>query len=281
MLTDLSTYKRTYSLYTTNSDQKLSLLIADQSQAFLDETGRTTFDLATYTETRDGLGNDTMQLSYFPVQSFTSLVKNGVTIPLSTGWNKWGYQWDSLGKVTLICDSFNCSNVTFNRKNVVATYTAGYPTLTVTNELQTVPNSLPPGPAGTITTWPPLYTIFVALPNWLSDGGVSYFGGAVLTPVTAPPTIGQYYVLGGGGYLFAAADGGKQVTMNYTASGYPVDLVGAVTRMVSLRYKQQDHEDLKQVKSGEQTTTFSKEAYPADVVRIIKKYKKFYFTPGF
>jgi hypothetical protein len=281
MLTDIATVMRALHLVTTNSVPVLSPLIPDQSQAFLDETGRTTFDLASYVETRDGLGNDTMQLQYFPVQSVASLVKNGVTIPLSTAWNMWGYQWDALGKITLICDSFNCGNITFNRKNVVITYTAGYPTITVSNELQTIVATNPQGPGGTVATWPPPYTIYVLQPNWLADGGVSYFGGAALTPVTGPPSVGQYYVLGSGGYLFAAADVGKQVTLNYTASGYPSDLVGAVTRMIALRYYQQGHEDKKQDKLGEGTTTYSKEAYPTDVVRIIKKFKKHFFLPGF
>jgi hypothetical protein len=281
MLTDLATVKRSLSLVTTNSDQKIGLLIPDQTQAFLDETGRTTFDLQEYTETRDGLGSDTMQLAYFPVQSIASLQKNGVAIPTSTGWNVWGYQFDETGKVTLICDSFNCAGVAFQRKNVIVTYSAGYPTITVSDELQTIPATLPPGPGGQIATWPPLYTIYVLQSNWLSDGGVSFFGGAALTPVSGPPSAGEYFVLGGGAYLFIAGDAGKQVTITYTAAGYPSDLVGAVTRMVALRYYQQGHEDLKQNKMGEGTTTYSKEAYPTDVVRVIKKYKKWFSTPGF
>jgi hypothetical protein len=280
-LTDLATVKRSLGLVTTNSDLKLGLLIPDQSQAFLDETGRTSFDVASYTEVRDGLGSDTMQLMYWPVQSVVSLQKDGCMIPLSTAWNQRGFQWDPTGKITLICDTFNCSGVTFNRKNVVVSYTAGYPTISVANELQTIPATLPPGPGGTIVTWPPLYTIYVLQPNWLSDGGVSYFGSTALTPVTGPPAVGQYYVLGGGGYLFNSGDAGKQVTLSYTASGYPSDLVGAVTRMVALRYYQQGHEDKKQDKLAEGTTTYSKEAYPTDVVRVIKKYKKWFALPGF
>jgi hypothetical protein len=281
MLTDLQTIKRLNGLVTTNSDQRLGLLIPDQTQAFLDETGRTTFDLNTYTEVRDGLGNDTMQLQYWPVQSVTSLTKNGIALPASTGWNVWGYQFDATGKITLICDSFNCSNVTFQRKNVTAVYVAGYPTITVTNELQTIPASIPPGPGGTIASWPPVNTIYVLQPNWQSDGGVSYFGAGPLTPVTGPPGAGQYYVLGGGGYLFNVGDAGKQVLLSYVAAGYPTDLVGAVSRMVMLRYYQQGHEDKKQDKVGDGTTTYSKEAYPTDVARIIKKYKKHWFLPGF
>lgn len=279
-LTDLATVKRYMGLFTIMSDAKLSSLVPDQSQLFLDETGRTTFDTATYTEVRDGLGQDIMQLMYWPVQSLTSLMKNGVTLPLSTGYNIWGYQWDVLGKITLICDSFNCAGVTIARKNVTVVYVAGYPTITVTGELQTIP----PAPTGQNATWPPANTIYVLQPNWQADGGVSYFDSTALAPVAGPPLVGQYYVLGGGGYLFNVGDQGRQVTLSYTAAGYPADIVGAVNRMVSLRYYQQGHEDMKQLRMGGPTggtTTYSKEAYPADVMRVMKKYKKAYFLPGF
>jgi hypothetical protein len=284
MLTDLATVKRSLSLFTTNSDQKLSLLIPDQTQQFLDETGRTTgFDLQTYTETRDGLGNDTMQLMNWPVQSITSLTKNGILVPPSTGWNVRGYQFDVLGKLTLICDTFSCNpGITFDRKNVIAVYIAGYPTITVANELQTIPATTPATPQNPAWSWPPAYTIFVQQPNWQSDVKVVFFvGGSQLTAVLGPPAAGQYFLLGNGGYLFNSADAGKQVLMTYVAAGYPADLVGAVTRMVALRYYQQGHEDKKQEKQGDGTTTFSKEAYPSDVLRVIKKYKKQFFLPGF
>jgi hypothetical protein len=282
-LTDLNTVKRYLSLGTTASDFKLGLLIPDQSQTFLDETGRTSFDLETYTEVRDGLGVDTMQLLNFPVQSLTSFTKNGVAVPLSTGYNVPGYQLDTpLGKITLICDTFSCGpGITFDRKNVTVVYIAGYPTITVTNELQTIPATAGAGNPNPNATWPAAYTICVQLPNWQSDGGVSYFGSTALTPVTGPPGVGQYYVVGGGTYLFNVADAGKQVTISYVAAGYPSDVVGAVTRMVALRYYQQGHEDKKQDKQGDGTTTYSKEAYPTDVLRVIKKYKRYFSLPGF
>jgi hypothetical protein len=283
MLTDLPTVKRYLSLATTASDLKLGLLIPDQTQQFLDETGRSSFDLQTYTEVRDGLGVDTMQLMNWPVQSITSLTKNGCAILPSPAWNARGYVLDTpLGKITLICDTFSCGPaISFDRKNVTVVYVAGYPTITVTNELQVIPATPPVTQQNPSATWPAALTIYVAQPNWQADGGVSYFGGAALTPVTGPPGIGQYYVMGSGGYLFNIGDVGKQVTISYVAAGYPSDVVGAVTRMVALRYYQQGHEDKKQDKQGDGTTTYSKEAYPADVMRVIKKYKRYFSLPGF
>lgn len=278
-LTDLATLKRYLSIATLNSDAKLANLIPDQSAAFLTETGRTSFDVTTYTEVRDGLGVDMMQLAYWPVLSVASLTKNGRVLPLSTGWNSWGYQFDALGKITLICDTFSCSpSISFNRKNVTVVYSAGYPTVTVSGELQTIP----PAPTTPGVSWPQAATIYVLQPNWRSDVGISFFGGAALTPASGPPAAGQYFVLGNGGYLFNAADIGKQVVLSYVAAGYPSDMVGAVNRMVALRYYQQGHEDKRQDRLGDGATiTYSKEDYPKDVWRIINNYKKFFFTPGF
>jgi hypothetical protein len=49
-----------------------------------------------------------------------------------------GYQWDALGKTTLICGSF-C----YGRKNVVGNYTAGYLPNNVVGELHAVPSVAP------------------------------------------------------------------------------------------------------------------------------------------
>jgi hypothetical protein len=144
-LTDLQTVKNYIGLSGTNSDAVLTNLIAGQSQAFLDETGRTTFDSETYTEVRDGKGSDIMQLQYFPVTGFTSLQIDSCMIPLSTAYNMRGYQWDALGKVTLICGEFGC-----RRKNVIPIYTAGYLDTNIVGELQTIPAT--PGPY-TVHIW--------------------------------------------------------------------------------------------------------------------------------
>lgn len=278
-LTDLATVKRYLSIYTTNSDAKLNGLIPDQSAAFLNETGRTTFDLSSFTEVRDGLGVDTMQLAYFPVVSVESLSISGRVLTASAGWSQRGFLFDALGKITLIGATFSCNpSISFDRKNVVVTYTAGYPNITIANELQTIPAA----PTSPQTNWPQALTIYAGQPNWRSNVSVTFFaGGATLTPVVGAPAAGQYFLLGNGAYLFNIADVGKQVFLSYVAAGYPADLVGAVNRMTALRYYQQGHEDLKQNKVAEGTTTYSKEAYPRDVMRVIQNYKKYFFAAGF
>lgn len=270
-LTDLAAFKRYINLNSVNSDLSLSGLIASESQKFLDETGRTTFDSATQTEVRDGMGSDIMQLSFFPVTGFTSLQIDGQMQPLSTAWNQRGYTWNALGKVSLRNGWF-CEG----RGNVTAIYTAGFLPISVTDELQTIPAA-----PGSPNTWPQAFTIYVLQPNWAANVGVKFFGGAALTPVNGPPATGQYYVMGGGAYLFAAADVGRQVQLSYTAAGYPSDLVGAVNDMVLLRYRQKDQKEVASMNIGGTTTVYNNADYPKDVWRVIKKYKRYFHVPGF
>ncbi|MGH3430897.1 MAG: hypothetical protein ACRDQZ_25565 [Mycobacteriales bacterium] len=271
-LTNLAALKRYINLKTVNSDLVLAGLIDSQSQAFLDETGRTTFDSQEQTEIRDGMGSDIMQLSFWPVTGFTSLQIDRRSIPLSTQPFQSGYVWNALGKVSLRCFEF-CGG----RQNVVAVYTAGYLPVDVFDELQTIP-AAPASP----DSWPQAYTIWVLRPNWQANVQVKFFsGGAILTPVNGLPASGEYYVLGDGGYLFAAADAGKQVLMSYSAAGYPADLVGAVNEMVLLRYRQKDQLEVASMSIAGTVTTYNNADYPKDVWRVIKKYKRYFSVPGF
>jgi hypothetical protein len=75
----------------------------------------------------------------------------------------------------------------------------------------------------------------------LTDGGVKYFSsGTALTKVLIAPTVGQYYLIAPGVYLFAAADAGQQVQISYTAAGTPADIVQATVEAVGLNFKRKD-----------------------------------------
>lgn len=96
----------------------------------------------------------------------------------------------------------------------------GYTTATlasinvVSSELQQVPDS--PGP----------YTISVNFAsNWISDGGVSYTGGATLTAVSGAPAMGQYHAAAGV-YTFNSGDHLAAVTVTYTRSAPGYNLTG-------------------------------------------------------
>lgn len=262
-LTDLATIKKYLNLTSTTSDAVLTSLVSSQSQAFYDLIGRTSLESQDYTEVRDGSGAAFMQLLNFPVSAVGSLQIDSTIVPASTGWNKRGYQFDSLGKLSLICGIF-C----VGRKNVVVVYTAGYAPIAVTNELQTIPAATP-------------YSLQAAQSNWRADVSVNFFvGGALLTPVLVAPGPGEYFVVNGN-YLFNAADAGKQVLLSYSRAGIPMDVVQAVNEMAALRYRQRDRLDTDSVTAGGTTTTYSKEDYPKDVWRVIEKYKRYFFAPGF
>jgi hypothetical protein len=262
-LTDLATVKKYLNLTSTTSDAVLASLASSQSQAFYDLIGRVSLESQAFTEVRDGRGASFMQLVNFPLTALDSLQIDSSVVPASTGWNKSGYQFDELGKVSLIGFTF-C----VGRRNVIAIGKAGYLPIAVTNELQTIPAATP-------------FTLQAAQSNWRSDVSVNFFiGGAALTPVLVAPGPGQYFVVNGN-YLFNTADAGKQVLLNYNRAGIPMDVVQAVNEMAALRYRQRDRLDTDSVTIGNTTTTYSKEDYPKDVWQVIKKYKRYFFAPGF
>ena len=262
-LTDLATVKKYLNLTSTTSDAILASLASSQSQAFYDLINRVSLEPAAYTEVRDGRGASFMQLINFPVTAVASLQIDSTIVPASTGWNKCGYQFDELGKLSLIGQNF-C----VGRKNDVVTYTAGYAPIAVTGELQTIPAATP-------------FTIQVSQSNWRTDVGVNFFaGGAPLAAVNVAPGPGEYFVQNGS-YLFNAGDAGKQVLISYMRAGIPMDIVQAVNEMAALRYRQRDRLDTDSTTIGNTTTTYSKEDYPKDVWRVIEKYRRLFFAPGF
>jgi hypothetical protein len=90
------------------------------------------------------------------------------------------------------------------------------------------------------------YSLTVSQLPWLSDSGVAYFSnGDPLTAVQTAPSAGQYCLLGGGSYLFASGDAGKQVLISYSASGTPPDIQEAMLRWVNLIYKRRGWEGIR------------------------------------
>lgn len=71
----------------------------------------------------------------------------------------------------------------------------------------------------------------------LSDQGVSYFEtGMPLEQVMVSPTVGQYFLVSPGNYLFSATDQGVEMLVNYTVAGTPADIILAIIQLVSLNY---------------------------------------------
>jgi hypothetical protein len=269
-LTDLNSVKNYLNLTTTSSDKVLASLIPSASEDFIRETAREPgFEIQEYTEVRDGNSSEFMQLLHWPVQAFLSLQVDARVINASAGWNARGYQFSILGKLSLLGYCF-----TPGRRNIVASYTAGYAPIAVQNELQTIPATAP-------------YVINVQQPNWRKDAGITYFvSGAALVPVNGSPGAAQYYIvpLGqtyAGQYQFNAADAGAQVLITYQYAGFPSDIPQAVNEMIGNSYRGRDHLDVDSTSIGQTTTKYMTQDYSKHVWRVIKKYKRNFSIPGF
>lgn len=225
-----------------------------------------------YSETYNGNGSDTQFVRNRPVVSVQSLAINGVSVQASTGFPNAGYLIsDKANSIVLVGGSGypypafgRCSRPVFARgtQNVAITYTAGFSTQSISNELQTIPASHGP------------YTVLTSL-AWLADGGVKYFSsGDPFTPVQVAPAQGQYY-LNGSTYLFNAADAGQQIQISYTAAGTPPDIELAVRRMIYLIYQRRSWEGLRSLAKPDlgQTTYSSWEIDPS-VKEVIDNYTR-------
>jgi hypothetical protein len=100
------------------------------------------------------------------------------------------------------------------------------------------------------------YVVTVNQLPWVSDEGVTYFSsGIALVPVAIAPSAGQYYPLGGGQYLFNAADSTREVQISYLTSGCPYDLRETMLRWVNLIYKRRGWEGLRSISQKDAGTT--------------------------
>jgi hypothetical protein len=166
----------------------------------------------------DGTGTQQLVLPDYPLLSLSSLVIYGVSIYIApqpndsiSAFPPFGYRfqpWDGLtpgmpSVIELVGTWFKSG-----RQNVVASYTAGYQ---VTNEAQTIPTT--PFQLAPLAPWG----------SWASDSGVTFAAtGAALTAISSGvPTTGQYLppapdlASPRANYLFAAADVGQAVLLNY------------------------------------------------------------------
>ena len=149
-------------------------------------------------------------------------------------------------------------------QNVAISYVAGFPTMQVVNELQTIPASAP-------------FTITAKQGPWVENTSVVFFvGGATLTPVVLSPAGGQYFLLGGGQYLFSAADAGKQVLLSYQLAGTPPDIQDKVRQQVAVNYKRKEWIDHQSISMGQNagSTTFRSWKIPPEVEECIQNYMR-------
>jgi len=257
-LISLSYCKSALSITATTGDTMLANLISAASRFFLSATNRRTIGLATFLETRDGDGSDSIILRYSPIYSLLSLKIDGIPIvPAALGVNTTpGYYLPDNGfSVRLIGPRFNCG-----RANVLINYIAGYGA-TQTDPL-TVPAS--PGP----------YTLTAAQGQFFySDLGVTLANGTPLTPTTGAPGPMQYAVSSVGVYTFNAAQAGVAVLISYNYSAIPFDIQDAIAQIVAFKKAKYPRIDQVSAHLGTETVTFSQADVPPMVRPIIATYK--------
>jgi hypothetical protein len=235
-----------------------------------------------YNENYDGPGGDRMFLRNTPILSVSVLTIGNMTIQQSQQFGQPGFVIDSSGKnLVLRGGGGGSQSFTTNffgggagalfahgKQNVNVQYVAGFPVLDVTNELQTIP----------VASGSPARSILTArqLP-WLAGVSVKNFGtGIPLTPVLVAPGAGQYFLLGGGQYLFNSADAGTDVLMAYSAAGTPPDVEFAARQMVSVNYKRKEWIDQvsRAMANGAGTVSYRNWELPPEIKSVMNTYRR-------
>ena len=274
-LTSLVAVKTWLGVTTTTDDVLLTRLLNQVSTATLSYLQRPNLARATYSELRNGVGNQRMTLRNWPVVSVSSLFVAGHSVPagllpatasaLTPGYTL--SQWDGTGsgnlqELTLVGYSFIRGN-----NNVQINYIAGYCVLA---QPATVPATGP-------------YNINITPPggSWSQDDGVAYANGTAFTSIrSGTPTAGQYLITpsealpGTVVYTFAAADEGQAITISYSYT--PSDLEEGVIEWIGerYRYKERIGQKTKSV-GGTETAGYNLAGVPDFIQGIFEPYKKF------
>lgn len=251
-------------------DQLLTRLIAQCSGSVRNYIERPILTRTTWSELRNGAGNQIMMLRNWPVLKINSLTIDGANVSAAVSTTGAGYTlqtWD--GSSAGIPQNLSLVGYCFTRaqNNVLINYDAGY---CVTDEAHTVPTN---------------YTIKLTptYGMWCEDDGITDAStGAALTAITSgTPTTGQYLITpdlnGGSGaatYLFAAADVGRAILVNY--SFVPAALEECVIELVAERYAYRQRIGQKSMSVGGQTTAaYNLDGFPDWIAKNLDQYKKF------
>jgi hypothetical protein len=229
----------------TADDQEIQDAITGFSQYLLNWSGLGSLNsVVTLDESYNGNGNNRLMLRSTPILSLISVTQYGVAIPISTGPQAWGaYIGQSKKNIAIRGGVGNFSTFPYPYQfspsrgpvfqrgtgNIQVQYTAGYPPIVITNEIDTIESN----------------TITLQVGAWVSDGGVLYYPSLnPLTQVGNNPQAGEYAVQNGL-YVFATADNGKQIAVTYTVNRPPYDLEYAVRCIVAINYKRKGWQDQK------------------------------------
>ena len=276
-ITTLASVKNYLGISNALSDSILSQLITAESSNFLFLTRWSTFYPTTVTRQLDGTNTDVLMLTDRPITAISLLQIGALTVPQSTGYPNNGFMFDTWGRVTLVngggygygyypnlSGGWGYSGVFPRaRKNITITYTYGFAAVAVTNEIQNIP-------ASTATVNP-------ANGPFFSDQGVTYVvGGGTLTYITGVPVHGQYTRNSNGQYIFATADIGLQVFINYNYLSILPAIQQCVNEMVGYKYGMRGSLSVKQETLVGQAITTRIMDYPDFICRTLRRYERKY-----
>lgn len=280
-LTTLANVKTRAEVTSTSDDPEIQSAITGFSTWLTNWTGRATLNsTVTLSEIYNGNGNQRLALRSYPIQSVSSVNVSGMQVPVSSGYQNWGVFIDQSGKFLCLRSGQGGASVypavanygwwqargapTFviGIGNVSVTYTAGYPAVNVTNEIDTIAAQ----------------TLTLQESPWVADNGVVYYPSLTpLTKVASGPSAGQYSV-SDGLYVFNAADNAQQVAVSYQINQAPFDLEYAVRCIVALNYKRKGWQDQESrgINSGgsSATTRYRGWDFPPEYWNIFQMYKR-------
>lgn len=266
------------------SDVELPTMISAASQMFLTLTSLPYIALTTFTERRNGTGTSSMTTKNRPLQSITSLVVNNVNIPASADGIQPGYYFNVGESVIYLTGGYSFYGRFFSEigfggypgkfakgfGNVFVNGTAGYP-----NSSASVTAAIPAPIAPAVVSYysNPLFATLV-----VSAGAVVMNLNTNLPLTEIPsgtPASGQFVLNPGAVFVFAGADAGIPVKIDYTAIGIPFDVQQCVFEMVGWAYKERDRIGMTSQRFADNlTNSFAKTPFSERAKLTINRYSR-------
>lgn len=256
-LTTLANVKswRSPVITTSVDDSILARAITATSAAVLNYLNRTLI-AQTAVEVRDGTGQRELSLFGFPVVSVSAVNISGSVVPAAPDAMSDGFIFNpKLGILKL-------RGWWFDRgfSNISVTYLAGY---MVQNEAQIVSSGSPYAiPCSSLKRL------------WAADNGVSYAGGAALSPVAASPAVGQYIapLAPDDAYTFNIGDANKAMSVSYSFT--PKDIEQATILWILSDFNTRPVIGVKAKSLAGESITYDVGNIPASVKEMLSSYQQ-------
>ena len=255
-LTTLANVKAWLGIQGTTSDATLQRLISATSALIRTACDRPSFLSQSYVERRNGTGNSSMVLRYFPVTEVSLVSVGGSIIPPgvynpATQSQPAGYYLSGGSNSPDLAQTLRLVNYYYalGNQNVTVEYVAGFKD----TELFDIPAS------------PYLYTVVGQEGPWAGPAGLGVYDPDTLVPYTlvaGSPAEGQFaYGATPGTYQFNAADAGNSLAVDYSYT--PWDLEQICIEWVSEKFTKRNYIGIKgKTLGGQETISFDNSGIP-------------------